>query len=1051
MLGQSEELHQFDIPAQPAVTGIPLFARQAKINILAPQALAANRRVNAVRSRLNVKAALRQLLAGTHLVPVWTANGAVMLREDVAAQASPVAKPAQPIPVVLAPAAAPALRASQTYVATADESAAQAAPAPAADIVVTGSRVIRNGNDSPSPTTIASSKDLLAVQPGQLNEALQILPAFSGVRGSTSNAASTSSSNGGNSSANQLNLRNMGTLRTLPLIDGLRIPPSGFNGSVDVDIVPQMLVQRVDVVTGGVSAVYGSDAVAGVVNYVMDKKLAGLKVQASEGVSSRGDGWKTDLGAAFGTRFADGRGHFEASYEFRNESGILYRSDRDWLRQPGVTGGGTTANPFVLIQDTRQANYTFGGLITSGALAGQAFKTDGVLSPFVHGQATGNSALEIGGDGAYYDGSLLTPLRSHQVFGRLDFDVSDGVKFYAQAAGDIKTNHNYANYDALTNVTLSSTNAFLAPQYQQALAAAKQTTFKLSELLSNAPREDAISNSDQWMFATGLSGRVGGYDWGVDFEYGKTTLHDILPHNINYQKLAASLDAVTSGSQIVCKITLTNPGLADDCVPLNLFGPTAGSAAAYNYFQVSTDWRGQTTMPSVSAHVSGAPFALPAGPVTMALSGEWRKTSFSAVTTSDQNTPYSCTGIAFNCTTAPRLYDQTFQAFPKASNAVWEAAYEVEVPLLGSARGRGLSVNGAARYTSYQYSGNYVTWKGGVDWRITDTLRLRGTASRDIRAPNLFDLFQPANSPLVKATDLLTGIATTVTTNGGGNPNLTAEKARTYTAGLVWKPSSSLSLAVDYYHITITGALSSVSGRDASSQNDCYASAGTSPYCALQNRANGSVADAIAAYNANPASVIGNPAYVVTSWSGYNLNIARQETYGVDLEVNYSTRLFQRPLGLRLLAAYQPHMYIAQPGLGTVDYGGVAFGPNGFAAGPRTSVTALARYQLTDSLTLDLMERWRDAMKLAASPTEIFVPGGNRIGTFATTSLNLTYERATPWGKAAVFLNVQNLFDRDPPLGASDANGTTAGLRDGFAVNDSPMGRYFTLGARIGW
>src|SRR5579871_2725904 len=153
-----------------------------------------------------------------------------------------------------------------------DVSAASAS----ADIVVTGSRVIKNGNDSPSPTTIVSQQELLTVQPGQLNDALQLLPVFAGSRGSGSNPSSTGSSTGGNGAANVISLRGLGGQRTLPLLDGERIPPTMFNGNVDVDIIPQMLVQRVDVVTGGVSAVYGSDAVSGVVNYIMDKHFTGV-------------------------------------------------------------------------------------------------------------------------------------------------------------------------------------------------------------------------------------------------------------------------------------------------------------------------------------------------------------------------------------------------------------------------------------------------------------------------------------------------------------------------------------------------------------------------------------------------------------------------------------------------------------------------------------------------------------------------------------------------------------------------------------------------------
>ena len=185
------------------------------------------------------------------------------------------------------------------------------------EIVVTGSRVIKNGDDSPSPVTVVATEDILTVQSGSLADALNVLPVFSGSRGSGSNPTSTGSVSAGNASANQLNLRNMGAIRTLVLLDGLRVPPTLINGVVDVDLIPQMLVQRVDTVTGGVSAVYGSDAVSGVVNYIIDKKFTGVKEQINGGISDYGDAEKYNAAIAAGANVFGDRGHVEVSYEYR--------------------------------------------------------------------------------------------------------------------------------------------------------------------------------------------------------------------------------------------------------------------------------------------------------------------------------------------------------------------------------------------------------------------------------------------------------------------------------------------------------------------------------------------------------------------------------------------------------------------------------------------------------------------------------------------------------------------------------------------------------------
>ena len=178
--------------------------------------------------------------------------------------------------------------------------AASETAADAEAITVTGSRIQRNGDASPSPVTVVATDDLLKVNPGStLAEALNTLPVFAGSRGATSNPTTSGSAAGGNGGANQLNLRNLDPTRTLVLMDGHRVPPTLFNGVVDVDIIPQLLIQRVDVVTGGVSAVYGSDAISGVVNYIIDRKFNGLKLDASYGATQYGDGTKLDIAAAY--------------------------------------------------------------------------------------------------------------------------------------------------------------------------------------------------------------------------------------------------------------------------------------------------------------------------------------------------------------------------------------------------------------------------------------------------------------------------------------------------------------------------------------------------------------------------------------------------------------------------------------------------------------------------------------------------------------------------------------------------------------------------------
>jgi outer membrane receptor protein involved in Fe transport len=179
-----------------------------------------------------------------------------------------------------------------------------------------------------------------------------------------------------------------------------------------------------------------------------------------------------------------------------------------------------------------------------------------------------------------------------------------------------------------------------------------------------------------------------------------------------------------------------------------------------------------------------------------------------------------------------------------------------------------------------------------------------------------------------------------------------------------------------------------------------------------------------------------------------NVNISQIETWGVDFEANYAMTLFDRPLSLRALTAWQPHIYYRQPNVTTIDQGGVAFGPTGLGASPSVRVSAYLRYEPVPHLTVDIMERWRNAMKLSGDPTQVFV--SNRVGSFATTGLNLAWDSdAATFGQMQFYLNVQNLFDATPPIGAYSGNGTRAGLRDGFALGDDPRGRSYTVGVRL--
>ncbi|MBC2665385.1 TonB-dependent receptor [Novosphingobium flavum] len=938
------------------------------------------------------------------------------------------------------------LLATSCLIALPSAAFAQQAPAPAADkevsddqareIIVTGSRVATNGNSMPTPVTVVTAQDLVASKPTTLIDALNNLPVFSGSRGQQSNPISAGIAGAGSPASNQLNLRNLGAARTLVLFDGQRVAPTTIAGIVDADIIPQMLIQRVEVVTGGTSAVYGSDAVAGVVNFIPDKKFNGIKLQAQAGETEYHDNKSWKAGIAAGTDLLDGRAHIEASFEHYDNRGVLDRWSRPWNNKYAVVGTGAQSNPYYLLADIRNNTGSFGGLITNGVLKDMQFRSDGLLSAFIHGAPTATSTAEIGGDGYYQSANMVAPLKFDQLYVRGDLDIGDDTHAHIQFARDKKYNSLRVNWPALTGLTMSSTNAFLPLAYQQQLATAKQTTFTFGKILTQEPRLQPEITSDQIILNAGLDGKIGKFRWELSGNYGKTTLHNNFLYNQNNEYLAAALDAVVdpASGKIVCYSALT--GKRPDCVPLNIFGPTSASQAALDYVFRTTHFTAHTSTSDINGSVSGEVFNTWAGPVSVALSGEWRRTSYDSTTDADATAQPNCaTDLRYNCRSTTLTWANAFGTRTPVSVTVKEVAGEFEMPLLKDAPlAQSLSLNGALRYTHYSTAGSYWTWKAGLDWHLNDELRFRGTISRDIRAPTLNDLFAPATIQTSNAQDQLTGANPNAPSYRAGNPTLKSEIGRTKTFGIVYQPNwlPRFSLAVDAFIIEVQNAIVEIKGDDSVVQQACYNSGGTSPYCQLQTRPNGFTDK--------------SAANIVTGWFQYNINISKVRSWGADVEANYQTRLLGKPLSLRAFLTWQPHTVYSQPGLSDVDMGGTAYGPTPLIASPSVRVTLNQGIDLTDNFRVDLQERYRNPLKLSGDST-LYV-ACCKVGAVAYVDLNLTYKVKVGGANGEVFFNVQNLTDREPPASAPPGS-TTPGAMGGWAIGDDPLGRSFNLGFRL--
>ncbi|MCL9999796.1 MAG: TonB-dependent receptor [Erythrobacter sp.] len=931
--------------------------------------------------------------------------------------------------------------------AFAQDEAAEAAPADQSSvstdqIVVTGSRITSNGDNQPTPVTVASTELLLKTTPTNIPDGLNKLPIFALSRG-TANLNNPSD----NFTGNFLNLRGFGINRNLVLLDGQRVAPSSLTGAVDTNSLPQILVQRVEVVTGGASAVYGSDAVSGVVNFVLDKKFEGLKLEGQSGISGRGDAFSWRAAGAFGTSFADGRGHFIASYEHFQQDGIDDKEDRPTGADIyAVAGSGTTADPFRLITNARNSAIPFQG---ANLFTGRVFVAPGVLGNATPGISQGG-ALASGGDGFYGIGSSATAdLETDQAFARASYDLTESINFYVQGTYAQSKTFNTFYPNLIFPTIVGADNAFLSPAAQAELSGGPfGPVFLYSRVFDDPEHALGVRNeTTNWSAAAGLTGAIGDFDWTVHYQHSESKAVNTQVNNVLLGNLFASLDAVDQGAfnggaangNIVCRVTLTNPNVYPGCVPLNGFGASPASQdAALDYVTGDNFSVPNFKMDAVSASFGGTAFENWAGPVKFAISGEYRRLNLDYSSNTPSDVFADCTGIRFGCTPgATPVFRDTLITPINVSETVKEAAIEVNFPLLADSAVGSINLTGAARYTDYSTSGGVTTWKFGGDWDITDSLRLRATISRDIRAPSLFERFQPATGGASGYFDLLTnssGPSGIVTTETGGNADLVPEEADTLTFGAVFRPSSvpGFSVAVDYYRIELGNAISQIDGRQASIQAACNASGGTNAFCDLYERP-------LPFSNTTPANF---PTLVRIA----TLNASSITTWGIDGEVNYTFDVGSNgKISLRGLVGYQPELTtILAPGV-EPQIGAGAAATQSTGGVPKVRLTGFVSYSTPD-FSIDLQERWRSSLVRDATRSLVFADPD--VASVAYTDLTFTFFAGEDKDKA-FFLSVQNVFDQDPPVYLTAGTSGTPAFSFPAVSGDDIIGRYFTAGVRL--
>jgi outer membrane receptor protein involved in Fe transport len=954
--------------------------------------------------------------------------------------------------MIATPAAAQDVPVTENQPASA-ETGAQASDAEqptAPDIVVTGSRIIRSGFNSPTPTLINTADQLQAAAPDGLTQGLAKLPIFNASGGATgSNGGRTLGSGGINQTGNFLNLRNFGTIRTLILLDGRRMPATNFDGNVDVDTLPQALVQRVDVVTGGASAVYGSDAVTGVVNYVLDHKFSGVKGVIQNGISEYGDDHKFRTNIAVGTSLFGGRGHFIASAEYSKTDGVATKESRPWFKNQLIVGAGTAANPYRIIDNGVNNNASFGGKITAGpaALVGMNFNSNGTVSPFNLGvpgsAASGTNSISSGGDGAYHiNTSLAARLETVQGFGRFEYELAPSVTAFAQfnyshqEAAHTQVGGINRQAGAANAITIFKDNAFLRPEVNALIPAGGSITVSQFGFYG-IPLFDIFTSSK--VATAGLEGKLGGdWRWDATYTHGEGRTQQRQKGNSNNSHFYAALDAVRdpASGNIVCRVSLTpSASLYPGCVPINVLGVGNWSDAAHAYTTNETGWTATNTVDDFSANLSGTLFNNWAGPVSIAAGFEYRKQKLVQTTTDDPNTPIEKTGLR-GVPASALTYAGVLVAASRGQNEVYEFNAETLIPLLRDVPfARNLEFSGAVRYTHYSNSGGVTTYKLGGTWQPINDLRFRVVRSRDIRAPTLYDLYAGTSVRVLGFTDPLTNTFSSAQNISRGNPNLVPEVSNTFSGGAVLSPSwlPGFQLSVDYFQIKMDNAIGAVDTTTAI--NQCTASGGTSPLC--QN-----FVRPISNTDTSPANF---PTIAYTQ----SVNIAQIYTSGIDVEMSYSTRLTNLwdqlggTLGLRFVGTYQPELKSqAYPGAGYVNSAGQLATQNGIVGLAKLRFAVIGTYQ-DGPFSLNMQNNWTANQKWDAVATKVYnLP---EVGAYSTTDLRIGYTVKNP-GSVEMFVAVNNLFNRWPRIFPPMAN---PGQSTPIVPGDDTIGRFFTAGVRF--
>ncbi len=929
-------------------------------------------------------------------------------------------------------------------------------------IVVTGSRITNPNLELSSPVGVVTSEELELKQTNTAEQFLRELPSAVPSIGSAVN--------NGNGGASFVNLRGVGSVRNLVLLDGRRFTPADTTGRVDLNNIPLAVIERTDILTGGATTTYGADAIGGVVNFITKKDFSGLEATASQQITEEGDGNIFRAEVTIGANFDDGRGNavFSVGYQ---EADPVFQGDRSFSIDnisafTGNAGGSSAAVPALIIGPG-----TFGQINAAG--------TD--IVPGVFDRPYNFNPTNI----------FQTPFERFNMYGAARYEVSDAVEVFTQGVFSKNTvstiiapggsffntyrfNLNNPTIPEAIAARFGAGLGLTAAQY----AAARNTQFGPT-LADGSPNPDYVEFSSQVRrrsveagtrdsnFTTTMFHIVAGargaitdtINWEVSGSYGESENVQRQTGFARLSTLGPALRALPNGQCIA-------PAPAG-CVPVNLFG-TAGSITpemiAYAFSAEQFVFNNASLAQAQALITGDLGWGISETPISFAVGAEFRE--FKATQRSDDasKTPGEVIGGGGAAPDINGKYN------------VRDVFGEVAIPIFeGQPFAESLTLELGGRYSDYSTAGTNFTWKAGGSWEPVVGLSIRGNYQRSSRAPNIGELFTPvttglsnltadpcqgaaprtnaalaavciaqgAPAAIVNAGGILPPAAGQINITTGGNPNLGVEKATTWTVGFVAEPMSNLSISLDYFNIKVTDAISSATVGDVI--GGCFNSGNlnfaANPLCQLIER------------SSFTGGLDGSP-NEVRGLLLFQSNLGRIATDGVDLSIRYKTDLTENiVLNYGFDGTWtNKNTFQAFPGAINRDCIGF-YSVNCGSIQPKIAFNQRLSGTFNEEFTLSLAHRYIDGVEY--EPLQLIddiAAGGGPLAQFLTIPAEHYFDLAGRWeitDNVTVTMTVSNLLNNKPKLVGSDVGSTAFNSGNVYPSTYDALGRRYAASVKF--